>query len=124
MTGQVGIKTSKLAHSETKGVQFHTTGFASKNDADSWLETHAQGGDFSFIVDFHILMEHIYQSITGIDALKQLQNVYKLKVSAIPEALSVTSFEVSVPRFLSSSGAHVVVSNDASYFSHISSYKK
>ena len=69
-------------------------------------------------------MEHVHQSITGFDSLKQLHNVYKLKLSTISEALSVTSFEVSVPRFLSSSGAHTVVSNDTSYFSHISSYKK
>ena len=39
------------------------------------------------------------------------------------DALSVTSFEVAFPRFLSDSGTHVVVGNDSSHYSHISSYK-
>ena len=69
------------------------------------------------------MMEHINHNITDVDALKQLQTVYKLKLSTLSEALSVTSFEVSIPRFLSNSGAHTVVGNEASYFSHIPSYK-
>ena len=110
-------KTSSLAQSDKESVRFHNMGFVSKNDADSWLETHAPGGNFGFVFNFYTLVEHVHQLITGVDSLKQLQNAYKLKLSTIFEALSVTSFEVSVPRFLSSSEAHVVVSNDASYFS-------
>ena len=68
-------------------------------------------------------MEHIHHSITGVDALKQLQNVYKLKLNTISEALAVTSFEISTPRFLSASSAHVVIGNEVSYFSHVSTYK-
>ena len=98
-------------------------GFLSKKDAYAWLETNAPGGNLGFIVHVYNLMEHIHHSITGMDALKQLQNVYKLKLSTISEALSVTFFEVSIPRFLSSSGAHVAVDNGDSYFSYISNYK-
>ena len=76
------------------------------------------------MVDFHTLMEHVHHSITGVDALKQLQTVYKLKLNTISEALSVTSFEVRIPRFLANTGAHMVIDNEASYFSHIKSYKE
>ena len=58
------------------------------------------------------------------DALKQLQTVYKLKLSTISEALSVTSFEVIMPRFLSSSGVHKIVDNESSYLSHITTFKR
>ena len=44
-----------------------------------------------------------------------------LTQSTLLEALSVTSFEVNIPRFLSRSGAHSVVGNEDSYFSHITS---
>ena len=98
-------------------------GFGSKNHSDAWLETYAPGGNFGFVIDFHTTTEKINHNIAGVDALKQLQNVYKLKLSTLSEALSVTSFEVSIPRFLSNSGAHTVVRNEASYFSHIPSYK-
>ena len=116
-------ETANLKSSEGESIKFHNMGFHSKRDSDAWLELHVPGGSFGFIIDFHTLMEHIHHSITGVDALKQLHNVYKLKLSTLSEALSVTSFEVSVPRFLSGSGAHTVVGNDSSYFSHISNYK-
>ena len=43
-----------------------------------------------------------------------------MKLTTLSKALSVTSFEVVVPRFLSKSGVHSVVGNEESYFSHIS----
>ena len=99
-------------------------GFMDKGEADAWLDINSQNKNFGLLIDFHTLMEHVHHAITGVDALKQLQNVYKLKLSTISEALAVTSFEVTMPRFLSSSGAHVVIGNDVSYFSHISLHKK
>ena len=116
--------TAKLSLKGEGTVQFHNLGFHGKSDSDAYLELHSPGGGFGFVVDFHTLMEHIHHSITGVDALKQLQTVYKLKLTTISEALAVTSFEVPVPRFLSKSGAHMVIDNEASYFSQIPSYKK
>ena len=66
----------------------------------------------------------MHHSISGVDLLKQLQTVYKFKLNTISEALSVTSFEVSTPRFLFSSGSHSVIGNKASYFLHIANYCK
>ena len=106
-----------------EAIHFHNMGFGSKNDSDAWLKTHTPGGKFGFVIDSHTMMEHINHNIPGVDALKQLQTVYKLKLSTLSEALSVTSFEASIPRFLSNSGAHTVVGNEASYFSHIPSCK-
>ena len=105
-------------------VKFHSLDFTSKTDSDAWLEHHAPNGNFGLLVDFHTLMEHIHHSITGVDALKQLQNVYKLKMKTLSEALAVASFEVPMPRFFTSSGVHVVIDNQESYFSHIKTFKQ
>ena len=115
--------TAKLSLKGEGTVQFHSLGFHGKGDSDAWLELHSPGGGFGFVVDFHTLMEHIHHAITGVDALKQLQTVYKLKLTTISEALAVTSFEVPIPRFLSKSGAHNVIDNEASYFSLIPTFK-
>ena len=94
-----------------------------KEQSDAWLDLHAPNGNFGYIIDFHTMMEHIHHSITGVDSLKQLQNVYKLKLTTISEALAVTSFEVTSPRFLNTSSVHVVISNEASCFGNISSFQ-
>ena len=116
----------RLTNMESQGdsIKFHSLDFNSKQDSDAWLELHVPKGNFGLIVDFHTLMEHLHHSITGVDALKQLHNVHKLKMKTLSEALSVGSFEVPVPRFLSSSGMHVVIDNQQSYFSQIKTFKE
>ena len=110
-------------NSKGEAIKFDNLGFPSKFESDALLELHVPAGNFGYIIDFHTLMEHIHHTITGVDSLKQLQNVYKLKLSTIAESLAVTSFEVVSPRFLSSSGMHTVIDNETSYFTHIKSYK-
>ena len=106
------------------GVCFHNLGFQSKNEANSWLELHAPKNQFGFVVDFHTVMEHIHQQITGMDSLASLGKLFKLRLKTMSESVSMTSFEVQSPRFLTSSGAHSVVDSEASYFTHIVSYTK
>ena len=83
--------------SEEKVVKFYNLGFLSKGKANAWLDLHAPNGDFGFVIDFHTLMEHIHHAITGVDSLKQLQNVYKFKLNTISELFAFTLFEVSTP---------------------------
>ena len=113
--GSLELDTETLLTAQGEGINFNNMGFRSKKDSDAWIETYTPGGNFDFLVDFHTMMEHINHNITGVDALKQLQNVYKLKLSTLSEALSVTSFEANVPRFLSKAGAHSVVGNEAKF---------
>ena len=110
-------------NSKGEAIKFNNVAFPSKAESDAWLELHMPTGNFGYLIDFHTLMEHIHHAISGVDSLKQLQNVYKLKLSTIAEALAVTSFEVSSPRFLSATGSHTVIDNETSYFTHIKSYK-
>ena len=125
---QVQVETldAKMNNIDNKGdvIKFHSLNFISKDEASAWLEHNVPSGNFGLVVDFHTLMEHIHHSITGVDSLKQLQNVYKLKMKTLSEALSVASFEIPMPRFFSCSGRHVVIDNQESYFSQIKTYKQ
>ena len=71
------FKTASLVSGQGEGIEFNNMRFRGKKDSDAWIETHAPGGNFGFVVDFHTMMEHINHNITGVDALNQLQIVYK-----------------------------------------------
>ena len=89
-------------------------GLPPKGESDAWLDVHITDGNFGFIIDFHTFLEHIHHTITGGDSLQQLHSVYKLKLSTISDLLAVIFFKVSTPHFMSSSGAHLVIYNEAS----------
>ena len=40
--------------------------FSSKEDLDTWLDAHTHGGNFGFLGELYMLMEHIYHDITVI----------------------------------------------------------
>ena len=111
-----------ISMTDDGSIKYYNLNFPLKGEAGAWLDLHAPGGNFGFVIDFHTLLEHIHHAITGVDSLKKLQTVYKLKLNTISEALSITSFKVTTPRFLSSSDSHSAIGNEASYFSDISSY--
>ena len=68
-------------------------------------------------------MEHIFTQITGVDSLKQLEKIYKLKLSTIGEAIQMSSFEVVMPRFLSTvSSTHTLLGSKHSFLSNIKTY--
>ena len=109
--------------SEGAAIGFHNLGFRSKTESKAWLQLNAPIDQFGFIVDFHTVMEHIHQQITGVDSLSSLGKLYKLRHKTLSEVISMTSFEVISPRFLSSTGCHSVINTEASYFTHISSFE-
>ena len=57
--------------SEGAAVGFHNLGFRSKTEPKAWLQLNAPIDQFGFIVDFHTVMEHVHQQITGVDSLSQ-----------------------------------------------------
>ena len=114
----------RVGASEGENILFYNLGFRSKTESDAWLEINAPQQEFGYLVDFHTVMEHIQQQITGMDSLASLGKLYKLQLRTISEAVAITSFENHNPRFLTSTGAHAVVDAESSYFSCIPSYVK
>ena len=76
------------------------------------------------MIDFYTVMEHIHHQITGVDALANLGKLHKLQLKTMSEGVAMTSFKVISPRFLSSTGSHIVIDSKASYFSYITTYAK
>jgi hypothetical protein len=83
---------------------------------------HIPSHDFGWILDPHIVMEHIYYSVTAEDTLKRLESIYKLKLVTIAQGLAVSSFENKVPKFFSKASAYKVIKDDSSYFDAIPSF--
>jgi hypothetical protein len=44
---------------------------------------HIPSHDFGWIVDLHIVMEHVYYAVSAEDTLKRLESIYKLKLATI-----------------------------------------
>jgi hypothetical protein len=81
---------------------------------------HIPSHDFGWILDPHIVMEHVYYAITTEDTLKRLESIYKLKlVTTIAQGLAVSSFENKVPKFFSKVSTYKVIKDDCSYFDAI-----
>jgi hypothetical protein len=78
--------------------------------------------DFGWIVDPHIVMEHVHYSVTSKDTLKRLESIYKLKLHTIAQRLAVSSFENRVPKFFSKASAYKVIKDDSSYFDAIPTF--
>ena len=85
--------------SDGDGISFFNLGFRSKKESGAWLELNAPKKQFGFLVDFHTVMEHIHQQITGMDSLSSLGSLYQLKLKTMSEGVAMTSFELSEPRF-------------------------
>ena len=86
------------------------------------MEEHCPTARFGLVIDFHTMMEHIYQNIKGIDALTRLEKVHKIQVGSNSEAVAISSFEFMVPRFFSKTRDHKVYKDKDSYFSNIKSH--
>ena len=57
---------------EGDAIAFHDLGFKSKIESKAWLELNSSTDQFGFMINFHTLMEHIHQQITGCDSLTSL----------------------------------------------------
>ena len=71
-----------LKSKSSEVILFHQLGFCGPEEADAWVEQHWPSGRYGLVVDFHIMMEHIFQKIKGIDVLARLEKVHKIQVGS------------------------------------------
>jgi hypothetical protein len=76
------------------------------------------------IVDVHMVFEHVFYSMDNTDTLACLQQCYKIKVTAIADGVTITSFDSKIPKFFSRSHGHKVVKRDGSFLDSIGSYQE
>ena len=104
-------------------VKFSNLGFRNKQDCDAWVEAHHPGADFGLVMDFHLVMAHVHDAISGVNLMESLARVYRMKLSHNHQAVAIVSYENRIPKyFVSSSTGYSIVRKDESYFSAIKSW--
>ena len=114
---------SLRASNDSESIKFSSLGFRNKQDCDAWVETHHPGSDFGLIMDFHLVMTHVHDAISGVQLMKGLATVHKMKLSHNHQAVAIVSYENRIPKyFVSSSSGYSIVRKDESYFSAIKTW--
>ena len=70
------------------------------------------------------MCEHIINQMKEEDIVKRLEQGYKLSISTLVQAYSISSFEVRIPRFFDVSIGHTVVSKDQLLFPTINTWNE
>ena len=90
MKSEIGLLKS---NNDKEYVRYHNIGFANFGEAQAWLTNKGRGNHFGLIVDFHTILENVYNLITGQDILSKMYNVFKIKLINMSQASAMTSFE-------------------------------
>jgi len=112
---------SLRANYDAEAIKFGQLGFRSSKESDAWVITHHPGEDFGLLVDFHLVMEHVYVQMTGQKLISNLEKIYKMALRNNNQALAISSFETRLPRFFSTE-TRSFVRKDESYFPAIKSW--
>jgi hypothetical protein len=111
-----------VAKSDERAIRFSGLGFQSMKESNAWLEMELRRHQSGLVVDVHMVFEHVYHSINGIDTIGMLEKLYKIKVLCIADGVAMTSFDAKTPKFFSKIKGHHVLKLDASYFDAIVSH--
>jgi len=106
---------------DSTAIKFGRLGFRTQSDCSSWLELHHPNDEFGLLVDFHLVMEHVFVQINGQKLLANLEKIYKMDLRSNNQALAISSFETRLPRFFTQD-LKVHVRKDESYFHGIKSW--
>lgn len=111
------------AATDDRAIKFCSLGFKSLRECTAWLEIHSPGTDFGILNDYHMVMEHVFILITGINLNATLEKIYKMKLSTPNQGVALSSFELRVPKFFSGNPKNIgIVKRDESYFLSIKSW--
>jgi len=102
-------------------IKFGQLGFRSQQDCTAWLHLHHPGDEFGLLVDFHVVMEHVFVQINGQKLLANLEKIYKMDLRSNNQALAISSFETRLPRFFTQD-SKLHIKKDESYFQGIKSW--
>jgi hypothetical protein len=98
-------------------------GLLAKSDKRAIRFLGFQSIEAGLVVDAHMVFEHIYHAIKGIDTIANMEKLYKIKVSCIADSVAMASFDArKTPKYFSKLHGHRVLKMDASYFDTIASH--
>ena len=122
LISQVNSLTSRQ---DERAIKFNKLGFKTYEEAGAWYAVNVHHDSFGLVVDFHTVMENIYNKTSRLDVIKKLEHVYKIQLTDISQATSMASFESSIPKVLikEASGEHTAIKNNESYFTKVKSFE-
>ena len=121
----VGALKSVINKSNDDTIKYHNLGFTNFQDAGSFYDAYNVGDNFGLVVDFHIAMENITNRLLGQEIVTSLNNIFKIKLTDIGQAIAMKSFEHPIPKFFAGTKAVVlgeIVEMDQSYFKGITNF--
>jgi hypothetical protein len=101
---------------------FSGLGFLSIQDSNAWLEMEQRRHQSGLTIDVHMVLEHIFHAINGIDTLGIMNKLYKIKVLTIADSLAMTSFDAKTPKYFAKLKGYHVLKMDALYFDAITTH--
>jgi hypothetical protein len=72
-----------LAKNKEWAIQFAGLGFQTISDSNAWLEMAVRIHQPGLIVDLHMVFEHVYHAIEGIDTIATMEKLYNIKFLCI-----------------------------------------
>ena len=99
----------------TQAIKTGSLGFRSSRESDAWFESNRPGGELGIILDFHMVIEHVLNTLNGTDIMKSVERVYKLKLATMNQA--------PLPRFLRKVAGLRFVKGDSSHFDNLDNFK-
>jgi hypothetical protein len=111
-----------IAKGDERAINFAGLGFQSISKSNAWLETELVQHPSGLIVDMHMVFEHLYYALKGVDTISTMEKLYKIKVTCIADSVAMTSFDTKTPKFFCKVQGHRVLKGDASYLDLIPSH--
>ena len=122
-----GLIHSLRAADDSQAINFGGLGFKSSDESNSFLEEQVPDDEqkFGLVVDFHIVMENLYQHRRGNDLLKKMESIFKIKVPTVGQASSISSFERTIPKYFVTgvNDDFTPIEDDESYFNNIQTWQ-
>jgi hypothetical protein len=116
-------KLSKLiSKGNERSISFAGLGFQCIGDSNAWLEAELVKHLSGLIVNMHMVFEHIYYGLKGVDIISMMEKLYKIRVTFIADSVAMTSFDTKTPIFFCKVQGHRVSKGDASYLDLIVSH--
>jgi len=108
---------------DESAVKYGNLGFTSQRDSDAWIEANLPSDEYGLLMDFNLVLEHVYTQIAGQKILTNLGQIHKMKLSNNNQAVDLTSFETRIPKvFCGESRSVGIVRDGDSYFKSIKSW--
>jgi hypothetical protein len=88
-----------LDATDTDAIKFGSLGSRTPAEAFAFLAIECPPDTFGLMIDPRMVLEHVFANINGINVLKSMETLHKIKLTTISEGFAISSFERDIPKF-------------------------